>query len=287
MDEWEDRHVNGSVEEFRGTCPFYCDEDCQIDAPFLRQNLRSARSASNLRSRTRGKIEQDARIQGVGVVHPRLSRSKQLGPRYLSLKLCCCVTEEEITDFIHHVEHFMKKVPSKWIVNLNATNWRSVSLGFLTYRRWDVETLRREVCALYDQEGITVIVTLDTAGNKLPLKIIGKGETLRCLVVMQLPQDVWMSFSLPTWTNSEVMSSYFGFLWTDMYPNGLLIVKCDTDSVHRTQVVRTAAKKYGIELFSFRLDALTTCSFLTWESLTCSKDTHVRSRDQWCYIIMT
>jgi hypothetical protein len=164
-----------------------------------------------------------------------------------SLKRRRRVTEAEMTQFIHHVKQVMTRIPSESLVNLDETNWRSASPDFLTWGRRATESV--SCIGENDQkEGITVIATVDAAGNQLPLTIIGKGKTRRCLAALHLPPEVWTSVPQSRWTNSDVMCSYFSLWRTHVYAEGPLVLMLGTYPVHRTQIVRTTAEQWGIEL---------------------------------------
>jgi hypothetical protein len=45
-----------------------------------------------------------------------------------------------------------------------------------------------------EKEGVTVIAAVDAAGGKLPLTVIGKGTSERCLKRYELPREVRVVF---------------------------------------------------------------------------------------------
>jgi hypothetical protein len=157
------------------------------------------------------------------------------------------VTEEEMEAFIHRAQELMRRVPAERIVNLDETNWRSVAPGFLTWATRGAESVP---CIIDndEKEGITVIAAIDAAGSKLPLTIIGKGKTPRCLAALNLPAAVWTATSISGWTNSEVMCRYFELLRVHLDPDGPLVLVLDTYSAHRAEAVRAAAAIWNIEL---------------------------------------
>jgi hypothetical protein len=86
------------------------------------------------------------------------------------------------------------------------------------------------------------------AGKKLPLTVIGKGKTLRCLAGYELGDDVWKAQSESGWTTSDVTCGYFRQLRQKLFPDGPLLVILDTYAAHRSADVRSVAALYGIEL---------------------------------------
>ena len=99
-----------------------------------------------------------------------------------------------------------------------------------------------------EKEGVTAIASVDATGRKLPLTILGKGKTPRCLTAMHLPPEVWTATSQSGWTTSDVMCRYFQLLREHLYPTGPLIVLLDTYAAHRAAVTREAAARLQIEL---------------------------------------
>jgi hypothetical protein len=94
-----------------------------------------------------------------------------------------------------------------------------------------------------------VIPAITAAGTKLPLTVVGKGKTKRCLAGYELPTSVNADFSESGWTNIEVICRYFAFLRSTLYCDSEpLIVILDTYSAHRAHVVREIAQLSGITL---------------------------------------
>jgi hypothetical protein len=93
---------------------------------------------------------------------------------------------------------------------------------------------RRDRCHRYEavsylvdeseKEGVTVIAEIDATGTKLPLTVIGKGKTKRCLTGLNLPPEVWNLVSPSGSTTTDVMSSSLRLLHENLYPTGPLTV---------------------------------------------------------------
>jgi hypothetical protein len=157
------------------------------------------------------------------------------------------VNEEDVQAFIVRVQELLQTYSPNRILNVDETNWRMVAAGYLTWAKRGSESVSRR---LEDDEksGVTVIAAVDAAGEKLPLTMIGRGKTSRCLARYHLPASVHQIASESGWTTSEVMCDYFGYLRHDLYREGPLVVILDTYSAHRAQDVRAVAQAYEIDL---------------------------------------
>jgi hypothetical protein len=59
-----------------------------------------------------------------------------------------------------------------------------------------------------DKQGVTAIAAIKAVGKKLPLTVIGKGKTRRCLAGYELASEVWREQSESGCTTSDVMCRY-------------------------------------------------------------------------------
>jgi hypothetical protein len=113
-------------------------------------------------------------------------------------------TQQEIDQFIARVDGLMHEYSPTQIVNMDETHWKAVVAAFLTWAEKGTESV--SCCISNDEkEGVTVIAAIDVAGNKLPLTVIGKGKTRRCLGSYKLPPSVWGLIPESGWTTSQVM----------------------------------------------------------------------------------
>jgi hypothetical protein len=110
-------------------------------------------------------------------------------------------------DFIERVRTLMGQYPLERVINIDETNWRTVSAGFLTWAMKGAESVN---CMVDndDKEGVTVIAAIIAVGEKLPLTAIGKGKTDRCIKGYCLPPEIWGEYSESGWTTSDVMCRY-------------------------------------------------------------------------------
>jgi hypothetical protein len=157
------------------------------------------------------------------------------------------VTEGEIQAFILRVQTLMAEFPPNRLVNIDETNWRTVAPGTLTWAEKGAESVH---CYVQndEKEGVTVIAGITAAGEKLPLTIIGRGKSTRCLAGFQLSPEVWSDRSESGWTTSEIMSRYLRQLRNVLFPEGPVVVILDAYAAHRTEATRETARGLGIEL---------------------------------------
>jgi hypothetical protein len=164
-----------------------------------------------------------------------------------ALKKRCAATVEMQEAFLQRVQTLLGQYPHDRIINIDETNWRSVSPGFWTWATTGTESVSVQI-ANDDKEGITAIAGVDATGMKLPLTVIGKGKTPRCLAALDLPPEIWTATSKSGWTTVDVMLRYFQLLRENLYPTGPLVLLLDTYSAHRAAATKEAAMQLGIEL---------------------------------------
>jgi hypothetical protein len=89
-------------------------------------------------------------------------------------------TEADRHEFIAQVQSCLQNYPRDRIVNIDETNRRTVAGGFMTWAHTSIESVQCQIDN-DEKEGVTAIAAMDAAGGKLPLTVIGKGKTERCL----------------------------------------------------------------------------------------------------------
>ena len=114
-----------------------------------------------------------------------------------NLKRRPTVTPEQILAFRERVNAAIASYGQNRVFNMDETNYRLVNNGHLT---WAYKGQKTVNCAISNdvREGITVLATISAAGDKLPLMILGKGTTERCLERFQLGtcgERIWSSYS--------------------------------------------------------------------------------------------
>jgi hypothetical protein len=220
---------------------FYCDEDFKLAGLHFYEEIRS-----ELEGRAHNGPEAEKRLQTIPLfkasapfIRDFLCRNR-LALRRPSLKRRYHVNEETVTAFISRVGDLLNHVPAEGILNLDETNWKFVSAGFLTWVCAGAESLPC-VISNDEKEGITAIAAVDARGQKLPLTITGKGKIPRCLTALNLPPDVWATTSESEWAISNIICHYFKLLRKELFPDGRLVVLLDTYSAHRANLVREVA----------------------------------------------
>lgn len=156
-------------------------------------------------------------------------------------------TQEQIDAFIGRVQELLQTYPRDRIINIDETNWKAVPGAFMTWAHKNAESVQCRI-SNDEKQGVTAIAAVDANGGKLPLTVIGKGKTDRCLAGYHLPPEVRTSISQSGWTTTDVMCGYFERLRRDLFPEGPLILILDTYSAHRAQVVREVAHLWEIQL---------------------------------------
>jgi hypothetical protein len=156
-------------------------------------------------------------------------------------------TKADVQDFIIEVHTYLQNYPRDRVINIDETNWRTLAGGFLTWAHTGIESVQ---CQIENdvKEGVTVIAAVDAEGGKLPLTVIGKGKTERCLNGYQLPPEVRTCVSESGWTRKDVMCRYFAMLRQELYRAGPLIVILDAYAAHRSREVQEIARVWEIQL---------------------------------------
>jgi hypothetical protein len=159
----------------------------------------------------------------------------------------CRVTKEQMAQFVDQGRRQMAQYPLDRVINIDETHWKIVAGGFLT---WGIRGAEAVPCTLENdaKEGVTVIAGITAGGEKLPLTVVGKGKTPRCLQGYQLPPQVWSDHSPSGWTTTDVMCRYLAHLRDALFKDGPLLVILDTYAAHRAQAVRDAARLCNIDL---------------------------------------
>jgi hypothetical protein len=215
--------------------------------------------ADDIRERLQARAESDpaAAARAEALLDFRASQSfiggfrkrHKMSLRRPSFKRRPDVDETAIEAFILKVRDLLKVYPPDRVINIDETNWRMVNTGFLTWAKRGSKTVQCHI-ENDDKYGVTAIAGIDAMGNKLPLTVIGKGNTRRCLTRFGLGRlnDVRGVTSPSGWTTGDVMCEYLTYLREEPYPTGPLVVILDVYPAHRTDMVRATAYALGIEL---------------------------------------
>jgi hypothetical protein len=227
---------------------YYCDEDFRHDAFRFYEEVREQleqEAATNPEARRR--LDTLPLFKASAPFIRDFRARHRLSLRRPALKRRCAAPLETQEAFIQRVQGLISRYPHDRILNVDETNWRSVSPGFWT---WATTGAPSVSCVIEnnEKEGVTAIASVDAAGMKLPLTVIGKGKTLRCLRALDLPPEVWTATSQSGWTTTDVMCRYFQLLREHLYHTGPLVILLDTYAAHRAAATRDAAARLQVEL---------------------------------------
>jgi hypothetical protein len=226
----------------------YTDRDFRLDAQMFYEECRQAHEVRV----ADGTAAVDARFSRKFVCSGHFAQDFRarhaISLRRPSLKRRPTTTPDQIECFIERVRELLHRYPSEKIVNIDETNWKTVAAGFLTWSPVAAESVNCHIDN--DQKfGITAIAAITADGKKLPLTVIGKGKTERCLRGYELPKDIWTYTSQSGWTNAEIICGYLRRLKAlDGFREGPLIVLLDTYAAHRCARVREVAAVLEIDL---------------------------------------
>jgi hypothetical protein len=78
--------------------------------------------------------------------------------------------------FVIQVQSCLQNYPRDRIINIDETNWRIITGGFMTWAHTSIESVQCQIDN-DDKEGVTVIAVVDVVGGKLFLTVIDKGKT--------------------------------------------------------------------------------------------------------------
>jgi hypothetical protein len=227
---------------------YYCDEDFRLDALHFYEEIRSALEEQ-------AQVDEEARLR-LGAL-PLFKASNRfiadfrmrnrLSLRRPAMKRRCPVSPDKQEEFVLSVRRLLDEYPHDRVINIDETNWKMLAAGFWTWANTGCEAVS---CVVdnNEKEGVTVIAGIDAAGTKLPLTVIGKGKTARCLSALNLPPEVWTAISPSGWTTSDVMCNDFRLLREHVYPTGPLVLLLDTFAAHRAAITKAAAEYWRIQL---------------------------------------
>jgi hypothetical protein len=169
----------------------------------------------------------------------------------------------------------MERFPLDRILNVDETAWKTVAPGFLIWAHKNLESVQ---CLIEnnEKEGMTVIAAVTAAGIKLPLTVIGKSKTPRCLAAFHLSEQFWAATSASGWT-TDVMVTHLGMLRQRLYPEGPLAVVFDTYAAHRSAGVIESSERWRIELVFTPRPARIGCNLWTAGSSVRSRRTRASS----------
>ena len=100
----------------------------------------------------------------------------------------------------------LEEIPSELVISWDQTGIEYVPSGSYTMEK--VGTKRVPIITAADQRQITVVFAGTLTGSFLPLQLIYKGTTKRCLPTVKFPSDWHITCSDNHWSNESTMIAY-------------------------------------------------------------------------------
>jgi hypothetical protein len=247
-DAQEDELIRRVRAEYLDRGLYYCDEDFKLDALRFYEEIRQ-----DLEDRALGDPQAKNMLDALPLfkASPKFIRDfrnrNRFSLRRPAFRRRCTTTKEQQGAFVLRTQELLGQIPHDRVINVDETNWRMVAGGIWTWATTGSESVS---CLVEnnEKEGITVIAAIDAAGTKLPLTVIGKGKTPRCLAAINLRPEIWGFTTESGWTTTAVMCEYFRLLREKVYPTGPLVVLLDASGAHRSPITKAAAERLGIRL---------------------------------------
>lgn len=101
----------------------------------------------------------------------------------------------------------MDEIPPQLIINFDQTG-----IHYVPVSSWSMEkegAKRVEIIGKDDKRQITAVFAATSAGDFLPVQLVYKGTTTRCLPSFQFPSDWHATYSANHWSNEQTMVQYF------------------------------------------------------------------------------
>ena len=100
----------------------------------------------------------------------------------------------------------MDEIPFDLIIN-----WDQTGINYVPVSSWTMEkqgARRVEIVGVDDKQQITAVFSCSMAGDFLPIQVIYKGTTSRCLPSYTFPSDWHITHSINHWSNDTTMQGY-------------------------------------------------------------------------------
>jgi hypothetical protein len=136
--------------------------------------------------------------------------------------------------------------PPTKIFNCDETSWKYLLAPqkVLAYKGTETVKIR---CDVDEKKCITAMGTITASGDKLPLWIISKGKTPKCLEKFGQTTTEILSFTESGWCTEELFLNYLEWL-SQSAANAPLALVLDIYPTHRTERVKTFASEHSIQL---------------------------------------
>ncbi len=100
----------------------------------------------------------------------------------------------------------MDEIPDELVIN-----WDQTGIHYVPVSSWTVEkegSKRVEIAGIDDERQITAVFACSITGDFLPIQLIYKGKTKKCLPTYSFPSDWHITFSHNHWSNENTMEDY-------------------------------------------------------------------------------
>ena len=163
--------------------------------------------------------------------------------------------DEKVAEFLLDMDVAFLQLPDNLIFNVDETCWRLINGPVKTLAVVGQEEVVVET-ACDPKSDITVIAAVSKAGDRLPLYILGKGTTKRCLekyyrspVLRKhfASHSIIFDYSPSGWSDREVMIRYLSWL-RDFAGQRIIHVLWDVHASHRHGDVRQWAAQHDVGL---------------------------------------
>ena len=97
-------------------------------------------------------------------------------------------------------------IPDALVINRDHTGIKYIPVGSWTMEKEGQK--RVQITGIDDKRQITAVFPATKTGNFLPIQVIYKGKTKRCLKFVDLPEDWLISFTENQWANETTTNDY-------------------------------------------------------------------------------
>ena len=163
--------------------------------------------------------------------------------------------DEKVAEFLLNVDAVRDQFPENLIFNVDETCWRLLNGPVKTLAATGQEEVAVD-SACNPKTDITVIAAVTKAGDRLPLYLLAKGKTPRCMDKYRnspvlrrhfASGSLTIDYSRTGWSDREVMTRYLAWL-RQLAGNRLINVMWDVHASHRHADVRDWASAHSVGL---------------------------------------
>ena len=156
------------------------------------------------------------------------------------------INEDSIAYFRQRLDELPKFYPPSHVVNFDETSWCLCLSPHKVLAEKGIETVKIKQQA-GEKQRLTAFGSITCDGKKLPLWVLAKGKTERCLEKLGNHPEVVMRYSENVWTTESVMIDYLRWLHQQLDERPACLI-LDVYPSHRTAAVQELANELDIEL---------------------------------------